>query len=198
MVERYTNLNRQVCMKDSMIVTAVFSLLIMLTACSLNETSDENSYYYSVSVGSTIVLHQPVLISAEQVASYVQNGKLMSYDEVDKYRPNCKFEIYTMSEQSRTVEPDSFEIIRVVDEIESSSISKPAQLALHGDALMLSLLDRGNVFNYATMMYLKSDNQPDVYRMTCQHWEDIRDDRHLTIAQMRQAMGEVFTLEIKQ
>ena len=185
-------------MKDSKIAITVFSLLIMLTACSLNETSDENSYYYSVSVGSTIVLHQPVLISAEQVATYVQNGELMSYDVVDKYRPNCKFEIYTMSEQSRTIEPDTFEITRVVDEIESSSISKSTQVALHGDAFMLNFLDKSYVFNYATMMYLKSDNQPDVYRMTCQHWEDVRDDRHLTIAQMRQAMGEVFTLEIKQ
>ena len=185
-------------MKNSMMVTAVFSILIMLSACSLNETSDESSYYHSVAVGSSIVLHQPVLIGADQVATYVQNGELMSYDAVNKYQPNCKFEIYTMSEQSRTVEPDTFEIIRVVDEIESSSISKSTQVALRGDAFMLGLLDMSYVFNYATMMYLKSDKQQDVYRMTCQHWEDIRDDRHLTIEQMRQAMGEVFTLKLKE
>jgi hypothetical protein len=60
------------------------------------------------------------------------------------------------------------------------------------------MLDRSYVFNYATLMYLNSDKQKDVYRLTCQHWEDVMDDRHLTISQMRGAMGDVFTLEIKK
>jgi hypothetical protein len=128
----------------------------------------------------------------------VQNGELMSYDAVDKYKPNCKFEIYTMSEQSRTVEPDTFEIIKVVDEVESSSIQMRTQLAMRGNAYAFGMLDRSYVFNYATMMYLRSEKQKDVYRMTCQHWEDVKDDRYLTVTQMRAAMGEIFTLVIKK
>jgi len=54
------------------------------------------------------------------------------------------------------------------------------------------------MFNYATLMYLNSEKQKDVYRITCQHWEDVMDDRHLTIKQMRQAMGDVFTLNLKK
>lgn len=174
-------------------------VLVVSSACnSVYETKDENSYYYAVPVGSSIVLNQEVTISGDQVATYVQNGELMSYDAVNKYYPNCKFEIYTMSEQPRTVEPDAFEIIKVVDEIESSSIKKSIQLAVRGNAYAFGMLDRSHVFNYATMMYLKSEKQKDVYRMTCQHWEDMRDDRYLTVAQMRQAMGDVFTLEIKE
>jgi hypothetical protein len=181
-----------------MMLDSWFLVLAVLTACSMYDSRDESSYYYAVPVGSSLVLHQHVSIQGEQVATYVQNGELMPYDSVNKHLPNCKFELYTMSEQPRTVDPDTFEIIRVVDEIESSSLPKDIQVALRGDALMLGMLDKSYVFNYATMMYLKSENQKDVYRMTCQHWEDIRDDRHLTIEQMRQAMGEVFTLKIKQ
>lgn len=186
-------------MKTSLKRTSTILVLVVLSACSsVYETKDENSYYYAVPVGSSIVLNQEVTISGDQVATYVQNGELMSYDAVNKYYPNCKFEIYTMSEQSRTVEPDAFEIIKVVDEIESSSIKKSIQLAVRGNAYAFGMLDRSYVFNYATMMYLKSEKQKDVYRMTCQHWEDMRDDRYLTVAQMRQAMGDVFTLEIKE
>ena len=169
-----------------------------LSACGINDTKDEGSFYYSVPVGSTIVLNQAVTISGDQVASYVQNGEMMSYDAVDKYKPNCKFEIYTMSEQSRTVDPDTFEIIKVVDEVESSSMQMRTQLAMRGNAYTFGLLDRSYVFNYATVMYLRSEKQKDVYRMTCQHWEDVKDDRYLTVTQMRAAMGEIFTLVIKK
>jgi len=186
-------------MKTSLKRTSTILVLVVLSACSsVYETKDENSYYYAVPVGSSIVLNQEVTISGDQVATYVQNGELMSYDAVNKYYPNCKFEIYTMSEQPRTVERDNFEIIKVVDEIESSSILKNTQLAVRGNAYVFGMLDRSYVFNYATMMYLKSEKQKDVYRMTCQHWEDVRDDRYLTVVQMRKAMGDVFTLEIKE
>lgn len=170
----------------------------MLFACSVNDTRDESSVFFAVPVGSVLKLNTDVTISGDQVATYVQNGKLMSYDAVDKYYPNCKFEIYTMSEQSRKVEQDTFEIIKVVDEVESSSIQKNTQLAVLGNTYAFGMLDRSYVFNYATMLYLKSAKQKDVYRMTCQHWEDLRDDRYLTITQMREAMGEVFTLVINK
>ncbi len=129
---------------------------------------------------------------------YVQNGELMQYDEVDFYLPNCKFQIYTMSEQPRTVQADTFEIIKVEDDIESSSLPKSTDLAVLDKALAYGMLDRSYMFNYATLMYLNSAKQKDVYRMTCQHWEDVMDDRHLTIRQMREAMGEIFTLKIKE
>ena len=179
------------------------SALLLLTACESNAVKDEQSVFYAVPVGSTLTLNQEVTISGDQVAIYVQDGEILRYREVDKYRPNCKFEIYTISEQSRNVQPDRFEIIKVVDEIESSGLQKDMMFAsvdflARGDIRAMGMLDHSLVFNYATMIYLKSDKQTDVYRMTCQHWEAVADDKHLSIAQMRQAMGDVFTLKIKE
>lgn len=181
----------------AMYTSTLAGMVVMLTACGVNDTKDENSAFYSVPAGSLLVLNQDVTISGEQVAVYVQDGKLMTYKEVDKYRPNCKFEIYTMSEQPRTVKKDTFEIVRVMDEIESSSLQKSTQLAMQDSVLAYGILDRGYMFNYATMLYLYSEKQKDVYRMTCQHWEDMQDDRFVTVPQMRDAMGELFTLIIK-
>ena len=173
-------------------------LIAGLSACSHNAVKDENSEFYAVPVGSLLVLIQDVTIAGDQVAVYVQNGELMQYNEVNFYLPNCKFEIYSMSEQPRTVQTDTFEIIKVEDDIESSSLQKSVRLAALDDALTFGMLDRSYVFNYATLMYLNSAKQQDVYRLTCQHWEDVMDDRHLSIKQMRGAMGGVFTLKIKE
>ena len=172
--------------------------LLFLTGCISNEIKDESSPFYSVPVHSTLKLNQSLIIEGGQVATYVQNGKVMPERDVDKYKPNCKFEIYTMSEQSRTVDADSFVLTRVVDDIESSSLKGSNQLAALDEALVLGTLDRSYMYNYATMMYLHSERQKDVYRMTCQHWEDVLDDMYLSATEMRQAMGKVFTLEIKK
>ena len=178
----------------------VYSVLAItvLAGCSSNDVKDEDSAFYAVPVGSTLVLNQQVNIRGDQVAVYVQNGELMQYGEVNFYLPNCKFEIYAMSEQPRTVQADTFEIIKVEDDIESSSLQKNTDLAALDNALTFGMPGRSYVFNYATLMYLNSEKQKDVYRMTCQHWEDVMDDRHLSITQMRQAMGDVFTLKIKE
>lgn len=182
--------------------TCCVSMLSIITACSVNTVKDEDSEFYAVPVGSKLILNQDATIRGGQVAIYVQNGEILRYKEVNKYHPNCKFEIYTISEQPRSVQADTFEIIKVVDEIESSSLQNNVQLAaldnMAINIVALGLLDHSQMFNYATMLYLSSDQQKDVYRMTCQHWEDVRDDRHLSISQMRQAMGEIFTLKIKE
>lgn len=177
--------------------------ITMLTACGVNDVKDESSVFYSVPSGSLLVLNQSVTIAGDQVAMYVQDGVVRLDKDVDRYQPNCKFEIYAMSEFPRTVQADHFEIIKVVDEIESSSLQKSVQLAALDHSVAESyhamwLLDHSLVFNYATMMYLRSAKQEDVYRMTCQHWEAVMDDKYLSVAQMRKAMGEVFTLKIKE
>jgi len=185
-------------------IKRLFGFLVVtgLVSCAVDDIKDEDSAFYSVPVGSSLELKQDVTIPGNQVSVYVQDGKLMPYREVNKYQPNCKFEVYKISEQPRTVHADTFEIIKVEDDIESSSLKSNTQIAALGGvtgAGHFALgLDRSEVFNYATLMYLNSEKQKDVYRMTCQHWESVMDDRHLSVTQMRQAMGDVFTLKIKE
>jgi hypothetical protein len=195
MSQYYTN--KILCSAVSLSLTA-----LLLTACVSNETKDESSPFYSIPVHSTLKLNQPLTIAGGQVAIFVQEGKMISAGEIDIYNPNCKFEIYTMSDKPRTVNTDSFLITKVVNDIESTSLPGRAQpgasqLAVLNHALVAGMLDRGSM-NYTTILYLHSERQKDVYRMSCQHWEDVVDDMYLSISEMRQAMGKVFTLELKQ
>ena len=100
--------------------------------------------------------------------------------------------IYSISEQARLVQPDRFRITRVIDDTEFTEF--PATLyASRG--LMAS--DVPISITYATMMYLQSSVQAEVYRMTCKHWDSTASGRYLTIREMRQAMGDMFSLKIE-
>jgi hypothetical protein len=175
------------------------SALLLLAGCPQTYPDPESNPFNSVPVGSSIQLNQSVEIPGEKVAVFLQDGVIKTEREVDFYKPNCKFEVYKMSEQPRVVDMDTFSITRIVDEIESSSIGEKTTVAAMDSQLAFTagLYDRSLMFNYATKMYLHSDTQPDVYRMTCQHWESLGDNRYVSIAQMRQAMGQVFTLLLK-
>ena len=178
-------------------------LAVFLAACTVEPIKDESSVYYAVPVGSRLTLHQTITIEGDRVAVYVQDGELMPYNKIYKGRPNCKFEVYKMSELPRTVMPDVFEITRVVDELEVTSLRRSEPLALLDEAaggrpLMVAMLSFTEVVSYATMMTLASEKQKDVYRLTCQYWGDELEDKYLSIADMRMAMGDIFSLEIRQ
>ena len=54
--------------------------------------------------------------------------------------------------------------------------------------------DGGSPETYATHLYLRSARQPDVYQLTCQQWGYPPQGEHVSINDMRRALGTVFTL----
>ncbi len=122
------------CTTSTMQTLCCISFLLVLSACASTSASngvkDESSVFYAVPVGSLLVLNHDVTIPENQVAIYVQGGEIMRYREVNKYLPNCKFEVYKISEQARIVKADTFTISKVEDDIESSSWQSNVQLAV--------------------------------------------------------------------
>ena len=51
---------------------------------------------------------------------------------------------------------------------------------------------------YSTTMYLESRIQPDVFRMECKRWDWPADGKFLSINEMRQALGDYFTLTLAE
>jgi hypothetical protein len=171
----------------------VLLVITPLAACQHSSIKDENSVFYSVPVGSTLVLNTKIHISPNQVSVLMQNGVIKKHADIDFYSPNCKFELYSISEESRVVAPDHFLITRVVDDNEFTGVE-----AQYYASLSMMASDTPLVITYATEMYLESRNQPNVYRMTCKHWESVIDDNYLSISEMRKAMGDLLTLKIAQ
>ena len=90
--------------------------------------------------------------------------------------------MYTISTKARVVKPDTFVVIRIVDQREDVSVGTPTYAGLG-----MSVGDGPTHLTYSTTMYLESKIQPDVFRINCKRWDDpaIGDGFH------RRAFGQV-------
>ena len=138
------------------------SVLLVVTAlsgCDYSEVRDETSELYAVPVGSILVLNSAITIPSGAVSVLMQDGKISHSSDIDYYFPNCKFELFSISEKPREVRPDRFLITRVVDENEFTDLQK----TLYAGRRMF-VDDAPETITYATVLYLESEIQPDVYR----------------------------------
>ena len=165
-----------------------------LTACANSQVvGNEDSQFVSVSPGSTFSLSREVTIQPNQTSVYLQNGGIELYENIDIFQPHCKFELYAISEQARTVRPDSFAVTRIVDRINEVSKGSPRYASL-------AVAVGGGPMHktYSTKMYLESTLQPDVFRMDCMQWDWVNMGKYVSINQMRQALGDYFTLTLAE
>jgi hypothetical protein len=176
----------------------VFLTSLLLLACNTVVVNNEDSPFYSIPVGSKLVLHQTVTVPASRASLYIQGGRIAPYSDINQYHPHCKFELNTIKDVPQIVEPDRFEVYKVVHGVDYAG----GGFAVVGN-LGFSFAGRSNTNGpspepYATILYLRSVKNPDARVMTCQHWEDPTDARHLTIDEIRKALGNIFTLVLMQ
>jgi len=163
---------------------------LALAACQYVPPRDISSPFFSPPAGSTLRLTRQLTIPANDAGVMIQYGQPQySSWKLDQYYPHCDFELRTRAPRQQVVEPDTFTVTRTVREIENVLLA-PAIVASSDSA------NGPPHENYMTVLYLHSDRQPDVLRMTCQYWEDPNDGQHLTIKQIREALGDLFILEL--
>ena len=147
-------------------VLAALSTAILTAACESQNVRDEDSQFLSVPQGSTLTMNREITIQPDQASVYLQNGKLGAARDVDFYKPHCKFELFTISTGARVVKPDTFVVIRIVDQSEDVSVAWPiyAGRGMAGDG--------PTHLTFSTTMYLESKIQPDVLSLDCKSWDD--------------------------
>ena len=173
-------------------------VLVTLTACQSYYLGNEESPHYAVPPGTRLLLKQPITIAPEQVGVWLQDGQAMPYSGVRVYYPHCKFESRRRLSTAQSITPDEFIVTRVSRTM-TQAVRAPsegpgvyASLALHAD--MSS--DGPSVQAFITQMDLGSDRQPDIMRLTCGQWGFLHDGVHVTINEMRHALGNVFELRL--
>ena len=180
--------------------TVLVACLAMLAACSTTrDHGDESSPYYLVSIGARVLLKQALAIPPQQVGVYIQNGKVLPWSEINAYYAHCKFELRDRKDTEQKVDPGEFIVTRVVQDVVHMVSGGHAQTAgLSWSARIGTMDDGASVQTYATYLYLGSDRQPQVFRLGCGHWAypGSRYAEHLSIAQMRKALGDLITLEL--
>ena len=165
-------------------------LSVVLSACAWVPADPDNSPLYQIPTGTTIILHSDISIPAERATVYIQNGKVMDELKTDRYYPYCKFEMYTLKPEDRVVRPDTFVVQRSTTEEYTLNQERGYRLVKVGSAS-----DGGITFlEMNRVMYIRSAQQPDVYRLTCGIWATPPDFDHITLDQMRQTLAPLISV----
>lgn len=162
-----------------------------LSACqSWLAPAVNNEPYYAVPVGSQLILNRRLVVTDDDDRIHFQDGRILPYRLVNiarKYDPNCVLIVRAVGEYNHVISPDTFTIrrVRLLDDYAVMASAGP----LLADGGGLSYQD------YATVMYLHSPRQPQVDRLVCKHYQDPTDGAFLSLSQIRQALGDIFTLK---
>lgn len=163
-------------------------LLLALGACTLTPARDEASPFYLPPVGSRLILNQALTIPAEMVGVFIQNGRTVDNRGVDQYYPHCRLEVHERRETAQTVNPDDFRVRRARRDVQIVSNLRAGPLVHVGTG--------PSFFIYRTILDLESPHQPSVRTLICQYWGHPALDEHLSVGDMRRALGEVMRLEL--
>lgn len=146
-------------------------LLAMLAGCTTTGSSDPSSINFRVPQGSRLVLNREVPIAAGYSHAKFQNGE--QTPGVDEYTVNCNLEQRDLG--PATIVPDSFLITR--------------------NANQRMWINQPHTMRFYKVFQLRSERQPGVTKLVCQYWDGPLFGRPVTITQIRQALGEIFSFE---
>lgn len=183
------------------VTVVVAGIAVVLAACQTPYQGNEESPYYVVPAGSRLILNKELSFNPDQVSVYVQNGKVMRLNELQKYDPFCKFELYRLVHTPRTIAPGEIDVTRAMQGhyfYLFSQTARPYYTAMSLPHVVLGgSFEQGGtpLESFVVRMDLHSEKQPEVYRMTCIRWSTNPSRyEYPSIVEMRQTLKPLFTL----
>jgi hypothetical protein len=198
--------------------SATLLLGALVSGCGMSLKNVPSSIKQLVPVGSRFVLNQPIEIPQDRRSTYIFRGKVVSYKDVDIYYPHCQIMMHKISGQARRIAPDSFELTKVNEWEDYTSIQPTRVASLDvADSRITGGIGVGvgvgggggisvgvgvgsggpSLIKYATILSLRSAKQPEVKEMVCLHWGDRGQIDFLTLEELKSALGNIFSIEIK-
>ena len=174
------------------VLSILLAITIIISGCETLTTLEAFPPPYSLPVGSTLSINQDLTVAPNSVSVWIQFGKVVSRKDVDLSLPNCHFEMYTLRLVEQTIYKDEVAITRFVNRSEYVSNGNVMYASLVADAD-----DGGGPMAeiFRSEIYLKSAKQPDLFRLTCEEWDDLFNGIYLTVDQIQQALGKIATFK---
>ncbi len=174
------------------------SLAALLSGCQTYNTSiDRDSPSYTLPVGSIIELNQPINVYPGYSRSFIQFGKSLKSNELNRRYPWCQFRLYEPPEAletERSIQADTFLVTQSNRRFEM--VASRTQL-LASSKLWLNMLDDDpSDQNLSSIMKIKSEKQPQVVEFKCSIFTEPQLYNYLSINEMQQALGDVITIRL--
>ena len=160
---------------------------------------------FAIPEGSTLVLNHAIELPGAGDLLYLQHGRTSGLAGVQEVYPHCYVETWERPDGPLVVPPTAFTITGVERSFNFSWLpatheGRLVKVSTGGDG------DGGSALSqwfYITRLQLEpADPTVDVYRLTCladrlDAQGPATETHHLTVAQIREALGEVFSLRLK-
>src|SRR5216684_2603759 len=173
------------------------TFFIFLCACQSLNSQNENSPYYQIPAGSTLTLNKEIDVPAGKAAVYIQNGQIVdSSGQVHEYDPYCNLEMRAIKDVPQPVKSDQFVVLKSKQE---TKLSRADFMLLASNNLLLAGKMGGGPSQklQSTLLDLRSEKQPEVFRLTCQRWDTRTTvSTPLTVGEIRKTLSDVFALKL--
>jgi hypothetical protein len=169
----------------------------LLSACAGASGYGPESPHYAYPADLRISLLKPLEIPPASATVRLQYGHPVARNGVQETDPHCIFELETVSDGPQQVRPDQFQVTRFQRRIEAHSGMPVMQF--HAMRTGFGQDDGPSQIYYVSEFRLRSASQPTVRALTClsnQQAPGIAIPRHLALAEIRQALGAYFSLEL--
>jgi len=175
----------------------------LLSACNAVLVTDPNALNYVPTAGSKVTVKQRIEVPAGQTRIFLQRGELITKaSQLDHYWPNCNFEINTLAETSRYIEPGVYTVTRTTRQEKEVVLfqTKRIRLAAVGfGGVMAFGGDGAQMLFEEVKMTLQSDKPSDIRDLACR---GVFTDPVLveppTLAEIRQALGSYASISVPE
>lgn len=175
---------------------AAISVTANLAGCALLTVSeDPASSYYMVPVGSVLEVHETLHIEPGTTRVWLVRGR--AAPGRDWYATSCNLEVGTLDRNRvQTIQPGQFKVGKVERTSDRMAIkSSPVQVAAMGTGLIRA--SGQNSIWQGYHLWLESETQPDVRRLTCMgSYLEPKDADLPSINEMRHTFGKLLSLHL--
>ena len=166
---------------------------LVVYSCTQNIEKDHDSSLYSVTVGSSLQLNQPVIIQAGLARTFFQNGQITKKKDIDIYKPHCSITVNDITLSQQTIHPTTFLIYKITDDEEYAT-----RKILYASINIGAISDGPTIMANSTYYYLQSTDAPHVRTLECLQWNDPYNVEYLSINEIKRSLGGIFTLVLKK
>lgn len=148
------------------IVLLAVAAALVLVGCQRSSTVRDTEINRWVSLdGAQLEVRQPLPVRAGKARVFVQDGTVRG--GFNSFDTHCAFEIDSIDHDGVTIEPDTFQVVRVQRTVVQVVQSEPLRVA--GSWILNAGLNGFGSSSYyeGYHFWIYSERQPEVMRMTC-------------------------------
>lgn len=146
---------------------------LLLAGCQQSATvRDSQAGGFVALDGAQLRLIEPLRVAAGRARVFIQDGGVPGDSRpllrggFDQYRPHCAIEIDSVDHDGVTIEPDTFQIVRVQHSLQQV-VERVPRLFASLDVAGLFGRDGSSSYHEGYHLTLYSERQPGVMRMSC-------------------------------